>query len=123
MIRFVDIGIDEIEFDIGNNVGEFDLGNIKGELDIGINIGEVSSLVDIGTNEGVTSPLVGNVVSSRDSNFNANRTRFWGRRLCKIAVDRISEDSVDAFENADFNGESVRIVLKFGSESAPTVQL
>jgi hypothetical protein len=72
------------------------------------------------TNEFEIFWLDGNELFSTDSNFNANRTRFCGRRLCNTAADNISDESD---ENDDFDGELLCIELRFGNEFAPIITI
>ncbi len=83
----------------------------------------MSLLFDFDTNEGETSRLDDNESSSVGSNFNANRTRFCGRRLCNTAADNISDESDESAENDGFNGEAERVGLRVGNDSAPIISI
>ena len=74
-------------------------------------------LLDFDINEGEASRLDDNESSSTGSNFNANRTRFSGRRLCNTAADNISGES-------DFlTEEAVCLELRVGNDSAPIISI
>lgn len=64
--------------------------------------------------EGEGSLLDDNESSSTDSNFNANRTRFCGRRLCNTAADSTSDES-DVF-----TAEAARLEVRVGNDSVST---